>query len=125
MPPPTGPWCGPIPQTTIGNVFRLQDELTERVVTALALPLSAREQQALRQDVPSNGKAYEYHLRGNQFSQDPKQWAAARDLYLRCLETDPSFAPAWARLGRTYHVMAKYVTTGAREGLEQAEAAFR
>jgi DNA-binding winged helix-turn-helix (wHTH) protein len=111
--------------TSIGNVFRLQDELTERVVNALSLSLTAREQRILRQDVPSSAKAYEYHLRGNQFSQDPKQWAAARDLYLRCVEADPCFAPGWARLGRIHHVMAKYLTTGAREGLEKAEAAFR
>src|SRR5215475_9684434 len=51
-------------QTSIGNVFRLQDELTERVVNALSLPLTAREQRILRRDVPSNAKAYEYHLRG-------------------------------------------------------------
>jgi len=112
-------------QTSIGNVFRLQDELTERVVNALSLPLTAREQRILRQDVPANAKAYEYFLRGNQFSHDPKQWAAARDLYLRCVEADPCYAPAWARLGRIHHVMAKYLTTGAGEGLERAEAAFR
>src|SRR5262252_4078572 len=112
-------------QTSIGNVFRLQDELTERVVNALALPLTAREQRILRQDVPSNAKAYEYYLRANQFSQDPKQWAAARDLYLRCVEADPGYAPAWARLGRIHHVMAKYLTPGAEDGLKRAEAAFR
>ena len=111
-------------QTSIGDVFRLQDELTERVVTALALPLTAREQRVLRQDVPANPKAYEYYLRGNQFSHDSKQWPAARDLYLRCLEADPRYAPAWARLGRIHHVMSKYLPTGAREGMEQAEAAF-
>ncbi len=112
-------------QTSIGNVFHLQDELTERVVNALSLPLSAREQRILRQDVPANPKAYEYYLRGNQFSHDPKQWDAARDLYLRCVEADPCYAPAWARLARIHHVMAKYLTTGARVGLERAEAAFR
>jgi TolB-like protein len=112
-------------QTSIGNVFRLQDELTERVVDALSLPLTAREQRILRQDVPANAKAYEYYLRGNQFSHDPKQWAAARDLYLRCVEADPCYAPVWARLGRIHHVMAKYLTTGAREGLGRAEMAFR
>ena len=112
-------------QTSIGNVFRLQDELTERVVNALSLPLTAREQRILRQDVPADPKAYEYYLRGNQFSHDPKQWDAARDLYLRCVEADPCYAPAWARLGRIHHVMAKYLTTGAREGLKRAEAAFR
>jgi TolB-like protein len=112
-------------QTSIGNVFRLQDELTERVVSALSLPLTAREQRMLKQDVPADAKAYEYYLRGNQFSHDAKQWAAARDLYLRCVEADPCYAPAWARLGRINHVMAKYLTTGAREGLERAETAFR
>ncbi|HEX4771068.1 MAG TPA: winged helix-turn-helix domain-containing protein [Bryobacteraceae bacterium] len=112
-------------QTSIGNVFRLQDELTERVVNALSLPLTAREQRILKQDVPSSAKAYEYYLRGNQFSHDAKQWDAARHLYLRCVEADPCYAPAWARLGRIHHVMAKYLTTGARNGLEHAETAFR
>jgi TolB-like protein len=112
-------------QAAIGDVFRLQDELTERVVSSLSLPLTGREQRMLRQDVPASAKVYEYYLRGNQFSRDPKQWSAARDLYLRCVEDDPGYAPAWARLGRIHHVMAKYLTTGAREGLERAETAFR
>src|SRR5215475_8589430 len=56
---------------SIGHVFRLQDELTECVVGALSLKLTSREQRILRQDVPSDPKAYEYYLRGNQFSHDP------------------------------------------------------
>jgi DNA-binding winged helix-turn-helix (wHTH) protein/tetratricopeptide (TPR) repeat protein len=117
--------CSHSTQTSIGHVFRLQDELTECLVEALSLQLTAREQRILRHDVPADPKAYEYYLRGNQFSHDSKQWGAARDLYLRCVEADPCYAPAWARLGRIHHVMAKYLTTGAREGLKQAEMAFR
>jgi hypothetical protein len=70
-------------QTSTGNVFRLQDEFTECLVNALELRLSATEQRMLRRDVPSSPKAYEYYLRANQFSNDSKQWDAARDLYLR------------------------------------------
>jgi len=117
--------CSHSTQTSIGHVFRLQDELTECMVEALSLELTTHEQRILRQDVPSDPKAYEYYLRGNQFSRDSKQWGAARDLYLRCVEADPCYAPAWARLGRIHHVMSKYLTTGAGEGLQQAEAAFR
>jgi len=117
--------CSHSTQTSIGHVFRLQDELTECMLDALSLQLTTQEQRILRQDVPSDPKAYEYYLRGNQFSHDSKQWAAARDLYLRCVEADPCYAPAWARLGRIHHVMAKYLTTGAGVGLKQAEAAFR
>ena len=117
--------CSRSTQTSIGNVFRLQDEFTECIVAALSLELSAGEQRILRQDVPASAKAYEFYLRANQFSQDPRQWSAARDLYLRCVDSDPCYAPAWARLGRVHHVMAKYLPSGAREGLDQAEAAFR
>ena len=117
--------CSHSTQTSIGHVFRLQDELTECIVEALALQLTSREQRILRHDVPADPKAYEYYLRGNQFSHDSKQWAAARDLYLRCVEFDPCYAPAWARLGRIHHVMAKYLPTGSADGLRQAEAAFR
>src|SRR5262249_41566790 len=58
-------------------------------------------------------------------SYDSKQWNVARDLYQQCVEADPRYAPAWARLGRIHHVMSKYLPTGTPDGLVQAEAAFR
>jgi DNA-binding winged helix-turn-helix (wHTH) protein/tetratricopeptide (TPR) repeat protein len=112
-------------QTPIGDLFRVQDELTRRIVASLALPLSTREQQMLRRDVPSNPVAYEYFLRGNQLGHDAKQWSVARDLYRQSVEEDPGYAPAWARLGRIHHVMAKYQAGGTEESLDHAEAAFR
>ena len=112
-------------QASVGDVFHVQDELTRRIVESLSLPLSVREQQLLRRDTPKTAKAYDYYLRGNQLSYDAKQWTVARDLYLRCVEEDPQFAPAWARLGRIHHVMGKYLTTGQSESLDLAETAFR
>ena len=117
--------CSHSTQVSIGNVFRLQDEMTECIVATLSLQLTSREQRMMKHDVPADPKAYEYYLRGNQFSHDPKQWGAALDLYLRCVEADPCYAPAWARLGRIQHIMAKYLTSGAAEGLKQAETSFR
>jgi DNA-binding winged helix-turn-helix (wHTH) protein/tetratricopeptide (TPR) repeat protein len=112
-------------QVPMGDVFHVQDDLAHRIVAALSLPLSAQEQQLLQRDVPASARAYEYFLRGNQLSYDSKQWAVARDLYLQCLEEDPKFAPAWARLGRIHHVMAKYLETGLSEELAQAEKALQ
>ena len=112
-------------QTPVGDLFRVQDELTRRIVASLSLPLTNREQQMLRRDVPSNPAAYEYFLRGNQLSHDASQWSVARDLYLQSVEEDPHYAPAWARLGRAHHVMAKYQPKGTQESLDYAEAAFR
>src|SRR6476646_1047345 len=112
-------------QAAVDDLFRVQDHLTQVVVTSLSLPLTSSEQQLLKRDVPANAAAYEHFLRGNQLSYDSKQWAGARDLYLRSVEEDPHFAPAWARLGRIHHVMGKYLDTGTQESLDSAEEAFR
>lgn len=117
--------CSHSMQASTGNVFRLQDELTECVVNTLELELTSHEQRVLRRDVPASSRAYEYYLRGNQFSRDSKQWAAARDMYTRCVEADRGYAPAWARLGRIHHVMSKYLSSESREGQRKAEDAFR
>src|SRR4029453_16494928 len=62
-------------QTSVGDLFRVQDELTHRIVASLSLPLTNREQQQLRRDVPSNPAAYEYFLRANQLGRDANQWS--------------------------------------------------
>src|SRR5262249_54720151 len=48
----------------------------------------------------------------------------ARDLYQRCVELDPKFAPAWAQLGRCHRVIGKYVGDS-EASEEQAEQALR
>ncbi|HEV2983151.1 MAG TPA: winged helix-turn-helix domain-containing protein [Vicinamibacterales bacterium] len=112
-------------EVALGDIFQIQDELATRIVNSLALPLTVREQTLLKRDVPSSARAYELYLRGNQLSRDPKQWEVARDFYRRCVEADPGYAPAWARLGRIHHVMAKWLGTDATENLERAGAAFK
>jgi tetratricopeptide (TPR) repeat protein len=49
----------------------------------------------------------------------------ARDFYRRCVEEDPGYAPAWARLGRIHHVIAKWLGTDAAENLDRAGVAFK
>ena len=112
----------------MGDFFQLQDELTRRIVESLAVPLTARDKQRLVTDVPSSKAAYDHFLRGNQLSVDSKQWSVARELYERCVAEDPRFAPAWARLGRVYHVQTKYIESAGGdtdECLTRAESAFR
>ena len=115
-------------QASVGDFFQLQDELTRRIVESLAVPLTARDKQRLVTDVPSSKAAYDHFLRGNQLSVDSKQWSVARELYERCVAEDPRFAPAWARLGRVYHVQTKYIESAGGdtdECLTRAESAFK
>ena len=94
------------------DVFQLQDDLVQRIVASLSLPLTAREQQLLKHDVPASATAYEFFLRGNQLRQQAalvslEAAGLSRDLYLRSVEEDPQYAPAWANLARCYRVLGK------------------
>jgi tetratricopeptide (TPR) repeat protein len=115
-------------QVALTDIFQLQDELTRQIVDALAIPLSAHDHQALRHDVSVNPEAYQLYLRATHISEGastPARLIAARDLYRRCVELDPQYAPAWARLGRVYRVMAKYFHGDIQEDRRAAEEAFR
>ncbi|MGB2713866.1 MAG: FlgO family outer membrane protein [Vicinamibacterales bacterium] len=116
--------CSHSSQVPLGDIFALQDELSRRVVEALALPLSARDEQRLRRDVPATAKAYEYYLRANELSTKPNNWAIARTLYLECVAEDPNYAPAWARLGRVNRVLGTYSGESDGDYYEQAKTAF-
>src|SRR5262249_46726350 len=111
-------------QVAMGDLFQLQDGLTRRIVESLAVPLSAHDERALNRDVPAHHGAYEFYLRANQLALQSSEWNIARDLYLRCLELDTNFAPAWARLGRVYRVIAQYASLEADANYERSQQAF-
>jgi len=99
-------------QVTMRDVFQVHDDIIQRIVTSLALPLTARDRRLLQHDVPASTIAYELYVRASQISQQVglasvDQFKVARDLFLRCVEEDPRYAPAWARLGRCYRVIGK------------------
>jgi serine/threonine protein kinase/tetratricopeptide (TPR) repeat protein len=95
-------------QASLGDLFRLQDDIAQRVAQALSLPLGGGV-SAHTPDAPHDARAYELYLRGNELARTYDGMPAARDLYQRCLELDPRFAPAWARLGRCLRVIGKYI----------------
>ena len=79
----------------------------------------------MKLDAPASVESYEYYLRANQLARHSKQWSIARDMYLKCLEDDPNYAPAWARVGRLHRVLAIYTGERAEEGFELSQVAFR
>ncbi|MFB3826718.1 MAG: protein kinase [Bryobacteraceae bacterium] len=110
-------------QGSLRDIFELQDQVVQRVAGSLSLSLSGRDAENLHRDVPASPAAYEYYLRANQLSYDYNHLTVARDLYLRSVEEDPNYAPAWARLGRCCRVIGKFgQDTGS---FHRAEAAFR
>jgi serine/threonine protein kinase len=114
-------------ETSLRDIFRLQDNLVDRIVRSLALPLTDREQRALRHDIPASAVGYEFFLRANHLvatGYNAQNMTMARDLYVQSVDADPQYAPAWACLGRTYRYIAKFIGDPARN-LSGAEAAFQ
>ena len=100
-------WSGML-DASVDDLFRLQDDLSRRIVESLVPPLSGRERRALGHDVPASAKAYEFYLRANQLGHDPASLDVARGLYEQAVQADPRYAPAWARLAHLYRVMGKF-----------------
>ena len=74
-------------------------------------------------DAPRNPRAYELFLRGNELARTYDGLPQARDLYEQCVELDPSFAPAWAQLGRCHRVIGKFIES-TPDSNERAQAAL-
>jgi TolB-like protein len=108
-------------QSSMGELFRLQDDIARRVCEALSLPLSGEQ---LTAEAPNDARAYELYLRANELARTYDGLPAARELYMRCLDLDSRFAPAWAQLGRCHRVIGKYID-GSAESESRAEDALR
>jgi TolB-like protein len=110
-------------QVPFEDIFQLHDRLVHELVDALSIRLTAREHRLLGRDVPASAKAYEFYLRANELATASDGWRLAADLYEQCVAIDPHYAPAWARLGRVYRLLAKYTDEnqeGNRAGAEKA-----
>jgi serine/threonine protein kinase/tetratricopeptide (TPR) repeat protein len=117
------------PQVTLRDVFQLQDQIVAHIVESLSLSLTAREHRRLKADVPTSPTAYEFFLRGNQLVlvggvMSAENLSAARELYNRCLEGDPRYAPAWVRLGRCLWLIGKG-GEDRNENAQRAEECFQ
>ena len=110
-------------ESPLHDLFRLQDDLAHRIGGALALPLVGAPTPSL--DRPHDARAVRgTTFRANELARTYDVMPGARDLYERCLELDPSFAPAWAHLGRAHRVIGKYVVASP-DSEARAEAALK
>ena len=109
-------------QSSLGDLFQLQDDIARRVAEALALPLGGATSPAA--GTAPNARAYELYLRANELSRTYNGLVEARDTYRASLDLDGRFAPAWAHLGRCYRVIGKYIEPS-EDSERQAEEAFR
>jgi len=82
----------------ITDVFALQDEVTTKIISALAVRLTSAEKSSLARMPTEDLEAYDNFLRAERglYSQNSKGLAVALSLYRKATEIDPTFARAWA-----------------------------
>jgi TolB-like protein/class 3 adenylate cyclase len=90
------------------DIFAVQDEVVQKIVTTLKLQLTLMEQGYLVRKRTDNLEAYDYYLRGVESAfrgwNETKKEAVmqARQWLERAVELDPTYAEAYAYLGMTY-----------------------
>lgn len=111
-------------QATTRELLQLHDDLVRRVVESVLPSLTVQEHQSLQQDRPASPTVYQLYLQANELGRLWKNLPAAIEMYERCVDLDPSYAPAWARLGRARWLADKY-SVGSTEALRSADEAFQ
>ncbi len=88
----------------IEDIFDVQDELTQTIVSCMAVRLERAEQIHALRSSPSDLQAYGLLLKGLHLIQGYTRDAnrQARWLYKQALDIDPAYARAYACLSRTY-----------------------
>jgi len=86
------------------NIFALQDEIVQKIVTTLNLQLTLTEQGFIVRKTTDNPEAYDSLLHGREYALrfTKEANAQARQLYEKAIALDPQYAEAYVRLGATY-----------------------
>jgi adenylate cyclase len=84
----------------VGEIFALQDDVTQSIVTALAIQLTPDDQEHLAHTRPQNFEAYDVFLRGQEYSSRRTREGneLAKDAFKRAVELDPSYGRAYGAL---------------------------
>lgn len=87
------------------DIFKMQDELTQQIVSILKVKVEKAEQERALRKETDNLNAFDYNLRGwwhyQRFTKEEND--KARKMFEKATELEPKFASAYAGLGFTYY----------------------
>ena len=86
------------------NIFELQDNVTRKIITALAVQLTAGEQEQVARKETESSEAYDAFLRGweHYLQQTPEDFSEAVSHFENAIKLDSQYARAYAALAATY-----------------------
>ncbi len=88
------------------DIFAVQDELTQEIISALKIKLSAPEKARIAGGGTKNVDAHDFFLKGRELvignKRDREMFAEANVYLRRAIELDPNYAGPYAALGWAY-----------------------
>ncbi len=113
----------------LSDIFALQDEICEAIVTALKLKLVPEEKKAIERRGTDNVEAYNLYLMARQtyvtgFETDPRQVEGIVRICGRAIEIDPDYAQAWALMALGQMLLRFTHGRSSDDGMAAAERAL-
>ena len=88
------------------DIFAVQDELTQEIISALKIKLSAAEEALIADSGTKNVSAHDFFLKGRELlfasKRDRDIFEQFMSCFRRAIELDPNYASAYAGLGMGY-----------------------
>jgi adenylate cyclase len=113
---------------TLDDIFAIQDEISQAIVSALKVRLAPSEKRAIKQRLTSSPEAYELFLLARQFSRTGSERMQPLIVRIcnRVVELDPECAQAWAQLSFAASAMSRRGKADplAKEAIQLAERAI-
>jgi TolB-like protein/class 3 adenylate cyclase/tetratricopeptide (TPR) repeat protein len=104
----------------LGDIFDLQDKITQKIITALRVNLTPIKQDQVTRKGTDNIEAYDNFLQGwgHYLRQTETDFAKAASYFKRAIEFDPNYGQAYAALALIYYKDAKrnWVSLGVSKG---------
>jgi len=107
------------------DIFAVQDSISERVTSALALTLTNEEKSGIAKRYTTNTEAYELYLKGryqlNRLTDDG--FFKGRAFFQQAIDKDPGYAMAYAGLADAYDRLGGFDALAPKEAFPQAREA--
>ena len=104
------------------KLLTLQDSVASQIIKGLELSLSPLEAEKLKPEKQIDPLAYEYYLRAVDLYAN-NDFPLAIKMFQKVTEVEPTYAPAWAGLGRAHSANASF-EFGGRDGYRNAQSSF-
>jgi len=100
----------------LDDIFDIQDDISEKIATALLTTLSSEEKKEIKTNRPKNTKAYEYYVKGKYFhynkffsSRNVDDCKTSEKMFKEAIKYDNTFAGSYASLADLYNTFYSWL----------------